>query len=317
MRRPPERATALGAAVAGLLLATLFAGESFWLEAAAIVAGAVILVLALLGHVPLNRGGGALVGVLVAIAAWNGASVAWSIAPDRSWDELNRVLVYAAFAAVGAVLGSLGPRAPRLVAALLAGAFATAVLWALVGKAIPAVFPDGGRAARLRDPIGYWNAFALVANGLLVLGLWLASSRRERRDLRWAGSVLAYAAVLATLLSGSRAGVGAAVLGLALWLALDGDRIERALLALATVVPALAVGSWAFTRPALVEDGQAHADRVADGALFAGLFVVGAALVVAAVRQLERVEVRGEARRRLGVALAAATAVAVLVVGAV
>ena len=120
-----------------------------------------------------------LVGLLLATAAWSGLSIAWSVAPDLSWAELNRTLVFAAFLAVGLLLGA-GPRracaaAPprRCTVALGAG-----VVWALAGKAIPALFPDGGRAARLRDPIGYWNALALAADVLLVLALSFAASAR-------------------------------------------------------------------------------------------------------------------------------------------
>ena len=162
------------------------------------------------------------------------------------------------------------------MAALLTGAFAVAILWALAGKAIPALFPDGGRAARLRDPIGYWNALALVGDGLLVLGLWLAATRPAAVALRAGGAVLAYAAVVAILLTGSRAGVGAGSSASGCGSGWRRSRTERALLALATTVPALAVGGWAFTRPALVEDGQEYADRLADGAVFALLFLVGA-----------------------------------------
>ncbi len=181
---------------AALVVGALFAGESFWLGALALLAAGVAGTLALLGRLPLARGGGSVVGALLAIAVWNGISVAWSIAPDRSWGELNRGLVYASFAVVGLVLGSLyGDRSARVVAAILTGAFAVAILWALAGKAIPALFPDGGRAARLRDPIGYWNALALVGDGLLVLGLWLAATRSATVALRAGGAVLAYAAV--------------------------------------------------------------------------------------------------------------------------
>ncbi len=140
MLRPPERAAgmraggrigaeeaptlALTGVVAALLVGSLFAGDSFWLGALALLSAAVVAAAALLGVVPLasGRSGFALVGTLLAIATWNGVSVAWSIAPDRSWDELNRVLVYAAFAVLGLALGSLaGTRAARLVAALLTG----------------------------------------------------------------------------------------------------------------------------------------------------------------------------------------------------
>jgi O-antigen ligase len=333
MLQPPERAAMLRAGVgaaagaaptlvpaalaAALLLGALFAGESFWLAALALAAATLVATLALLGRLPLARGGGAVVGALLAIATWNGVSVAWSIAPDRSWDELNRGLVYTAFAVVGLALGSLyGGRATRVVAALLTGALAVAILWALAGKAIPALFPDGGRAARLRDPIGYWNALALVADALLVLGLWLAATRPASVALRAGGAVLAYAAVIAILLSGSRAGVGTGILGILLWIWLERSRTERALLVLATTVPALAVAGWAFTRPALVDDGQAHSDRVANGAVFALVFLLGAALVALAALRLERVELGAAARLRVGRSLAVG-AVAVLLAGGV
>jgi len=301
---------------AALLLGVLFAGESFWVAALALAGAGLAAALMLLGRLPLARGGGFVVGGLLAIATWNGISVAWSIAPDRSWAELNRGLVYTAFAVVGLALGSLyGERSARLVAALLTGAFAVAILWALAGKAIPALFPDGARAARLRDPIGYWNALALVADGLLVLGLWLAATRPVAAALRAGGAVLAYAAVIAILLSGSRAGVGAAILGVLLWLALERSRTERALLVLATTVPALVVAGWAFTRPALVEDGQEYADRLADGAVFALLVLLGATVVVAAAQRLARIELRPAARRRLGQGLAVGAVAAILAGG--
>ena len=166
-------------------------------------------------------------------------------------------------------------------------AFGAGVVWALAGKAIPAVFPDGGRAARLRDPIGYWNALALAADALLVLALSFAGSARAVA-VRMGCAVLAYAAVVAVLLAASRAGVAAAVLGIVLWLWLRRDRVEAALLALVAIVPATVVAGWAFTRPALVEDGASHADRVADGAWFGLLLVVGAALVAVGARELAR-----------------------------
>ncbi len=334
MLPPPERAARLRAGVgaaagdaprlvpaalaAVLVLGALFAGDSFWLAALVLAAAGVAASLALLGRLPLARGGGAVVAALLAIAIWNGVSVAWSIAPDRSWAELNRGLVYTAFAVVGLVLGSLyGDRSARLVAAILTGAFAAAILWALAGKAIPALFPDGGRAARLRDPIGYWNALALVADGLLVLGLWLAATRTVAVVLRLGGAVLAYAAVIAILLTGSRAGVGAGIVGVLLWLWLERWRTERALLVLTTAVPALAVAGWAFTRPALVEDGQEYADRLANGVVFALLFLLGAALVAVAALRLERIELSPALRTRLGRGLAVGAIAAVVAGGVV
>ena len=49
---------------------------------------------------------------------------------------------------------------------------AAALGWALLGVAVPSLFPDGDRIARLREPVGYWNALALLADTGIALGLW-------------------------------------------------------------------------------------------------------------------------------------------------
>ena len=162
---------------AALLLGAVFAGDSVWTALAALLVAGGWGALALLGRVPAPGSGVVLGGLLLATAAWSGLSIAWSVAPDLSWAELNRTLVYAAFLAVGLLLGALRQGA-KLAAAALTVALGAGVVWALAGKAIPAVFPDGGRAARLRDPIGYWNALALAADALLVLALSFAASSR-------------------------------------------------------------------------------------------------------------------------------------------
>ena len=282
---------------AALLLGAVFAGDSVWTALAALLVAGGWGALALAGRVPLPGGGGMLVGLLLATAAWSGLSIAWSVAPDLSWIELNRTLVYAAFLTVGLLLGA-GPRPTKLAAAALTVAFGAGVLWALAGKAIPAIFPDGGRAARLRDPIGYWNALALAADALLVLALSFTASARAV-SVRMGCAVLAYGAVVAVFLAASRAGVAAAVLGTVLWLWLRRDRVEAALLTLVAIVPAAAVAGWAFTRPALVDDGASHADRAANGAWFGLLLVVGGALVAAGAREVARRPLAPARRRRV------------------
>lgn len=299
-----------------LLLGVLFAGDSFWVGAATIGLAGALLALTLVGALPMPRGGGLVLGSLLALAAWVGLSVGWSIAPDRSWDELNRTLVYSAFALLGVALGALfGPRACRTVAGLLVIALGAAILWALAGKAVPALFEDGGRAARLRDPIGYWNALALAADVLFVLSLWLATGRSLARPLRLAGAALGFAALVAVLLAVSRTGLLAALVGVALWLALGDNRLERGLAALAIALPAFLVAAWAFSQEGLVEDGQAYAERVADGRWFVLAFVLGAAGAVLAVGALERYHPGEATRRRLGGLLAGGVVVA-LAVGA-
>jgi tetratricopeptide (TPR) repeat protein len=294
MRRP-EVAVSVAAA---LLLGAVFAGDSVWIGVAALLVAGTWGALALAGWAPLPGGGATLVGLLLATAAWSGLSIAWSVAPDLSWAELDRTLVYVAFLVVGLLLAAGRPDAARLAAVALTVGFGAGVVWALAGKTIPAVFPDGGRAARLRDPIGYWNALALAADALLVLALSVASSARAAA-VRMGCAVLAYAAVVAVFLAASRSGVVAAALGIVLWLWLRRDRVEAALLALVATLPAAAVAGWAFTRPALVEDGASHADRVTDGAWFGLLLLVGAALVAVGARELARRPFLPARRRRV------------------
>jgi hypothetical protein len=318
---PPGRSAeaALLVALAALLAAAVFAGGGSRVDSlasvgiAALVVAGIALAAALRGVLPLPRlehGAAAAVVGLALSTAWAGLSMAWSIAGDRSWDWLGRGLVYLAFLALGLLAGSLVAGARRL-AAILALVLGAALGWALLGVAVPSLFPDGDRIARLREPVGYWNALALLADGALALGLWLANDRRAA--VRVAGALLTYGGALALLLTQSRAGVVGALAVVALWLVLSRERLADALRVAVAVVPALVVGGWAFTRPALVEDGVLRADRVSDGRVFAALtLVLGAAVALAAWKlPVERlVTDRGRAVRTTLVALCAVALVA-------
>ena len=246
--------------------------------AAVVAAGLVVLgwwrgitALPRLDRPGLVAGGGAL-----ALVGWTGLSVWWSIAGDRSWDSLAKGIVLLAFGVVGLMVACLPGRPVHTLALLLAGV-GVVLVWALLGKAIPALGPDdAGRVARLKGSIGYWNALALLGDAALGLGIWLATSVRDRFG-RPAGAALVYAATMVILLTQSRSGVIAGVIVIALSLRLTERRVEAALLVLLAAGPALVVVGWAFTRPALVEDGASRADRVSDGAVFGVLTMAGAA----------------------------------------
>jgi len=299
---------------AALLLGGLFAGDSAWTGIAVLAVAGGWAALALAGRAPVPRGGAPLLACLLALAAWSGLSVLWSVAPDRSWDELNRTLVYTAVLAAGLLFGASGAGSSRRAAYVLAAALGAAVAWALAGKAIPALFPDGDRAARLRDPIGYWNALALAADALLVLSLALAAGTRSRA-VRAAGGAFAAAAVVAVLLAASRAGVAAAVAGVALLLWLRRDRVETALLALAAMLPGAVLAAWAFTRDGLVENGVARAERVADGAWFGVLLLVAMGVAALVSLELARRPLPARARAAAGRGLALLALVAAIGVG--
>ena len=89
----------------------------------------------------------------------------------------------------------------------------------------PSLFEDGDRIARLREPVGYWNALALLADGALALGLWLARDRPRRRSVSRARPSATPRCSRCS--SPSRGPASSpAVLVLALWLVLS-DRAAR------------------------------------------------------------------------------------------
>ena len=322
-RRPSAGYALLAGAACLLAGAVCFGGGSgstsvpvLGAIAVAVAAAAVVAAsLGLLALPRLDRAGHVACLAGMGLVLWGGVSIAWSIAGDRSWDALNKGLVYAAFGLVGIALSGRGQRAVRDVALVLAAVLGAALVWALAGKAVPGLFPDGGRATRLRDPVGYWNALALLADVAIPLGLWLAVSGRGR-VARVAGSLLVYAATLSILLTQSRTGLLAALAVTALWLWLAPEWVEGALLGVLAATPAFAVLAWAFTRPALVEDGANRADRVADGRVFAVLALAGAAVVVALVLLVPVLKLAATRRRDVVRGLAAGAALLV-VVGAI
>lgn len=196
-------APAVAAVASALLLAAVFFGGGSGVGSVpeltialgiVLVAGAAAAALGAL-RLPSPGRPGLVVGLaLAALVSWTGVTIAWSIAGDRSWDALGKALVYAGFLAVGLGLGALGPRTARGAGVVLALVLGLALAWALAGKAAPALFEDGGRAARLREPVGYWNGLALLADAALGLGLWLATASATRRAVRAAGAALLYAA---------------------------------------------------------------------------------------------------------------------------
>ncbi len=312
--------------VAGALLAVaLFFGQGsrdgrlFWIGAGASLAALVLVFAALAGFLPrpaLTKRGWWALGLFSVFVLWNGVTMVWSIAPDRSWAYLNRGLAYLALAVLGLFAGPLLGRRPAAKAAGLLAVLVLGVLgWALLGKVFPGLFPDGARVARLRNPIGYWNALALVAALALPLALWLAAGRQHGRLLRAGGVLLVYAAAIALVLTYSRAGIVVAAAGVALWFWLTRDRFEGLLVLVAGGGPGLVVAAWAFTQPGLVDHLQPSATRERAGAWFALALALGAAAALAlshyGARAGERLS--GEERHRWATRLAAGVAGAAVV----
>jgi O-antigen ligase len=266
--------------------------------------GALVVIVALLAVRGVPQGWPMLL-PLAALVAWLALSISWSTLRDRSWDYADRGLVYLLFAVVGLWLG--GRR--RELALGLAALLGTVAVWALAGKVLPVIYPDYGRAARLRGPVGLWNQLALVAAFALPLALW-------RR--RVSGTLLAYVWIVALVLTYSRGGIATAFLVVGAWFALSDDRAEGAATLVAASLPAAVVVGIAFALPGVTSDGQSSATRWRDGLVFGALLLVGAAGAALLVRA-PRPRLTAGVRRGLfalgALALAAVVAVGVLKTG--
>jgi hypothetical protein len=302
---------AAGALIAAALLFGEGSGDGAvaWIGGAALVVGLGACALAFLGLLPppgLGREGIAFALLGGGFVIWTGVTVLWSALPDRSWDYFNRGLAYFAFAVVGAFAGSA--LSTRVGAWLLGALVGVTCLWALAGKAVPALYEDYGRLARLRSPVGYWNALALVMVFGLPIALWAASSRRHSRVLRAGAVVGLYALVIALVLTYSRGGLLTALVALVCWFALTRERFESLAALVAGGVPAAVVSGIALLLPGIAQDGEPHSVRVQDGAVFAVVFLLGAAGAFAAAYFLHYRP--GPERERLLLRVAAGVAIA-------
>jgi hypothetical protein len=258
----------------------------------------------------------AAVGCLAGLVVWQGFSVLWSIEADRTWNYVNRALVYLAFLVLGLAVGTMR-RAPRFAAGWLAVVTAVTIACALATKIFPGLSAETERVARLNSPIGYWNVLALLTVFALPLALWIAAPRSRPAWLRAAAVVYLYAALVALVLTFSRGGVAVGIAAVGLWIAIARPRLESAAALAIALVPTLAVCGWAFSRPGLTKDGQARSLQVHDGRWFALALVLGGVAAFAAAFFAARYEARQpltEAWRvRLGRAAVLAVVVAALV----
>lgn len=291
-------------ALAGTILLTgcaLFFGGGVvdgplpWLGAAALA-----LVLLLLAADGLPRGAW-LLAPFAAFAAWLALSISWSVLPDRSWDYADRTLVYLLFA----LLGLWFAGRTRQLALGLALVLAAVIVWSLLGKVLPPVYDYGGPdVTRLRGPIGLWNQLALACDFALPLALW-----RRRVE----GTLLAYLALVALVLTYSRGGIVTAVVVLALWLAFGGERFESARTLLAGALPAAVVVGVAFALPGITSNAQPSHVRWRDGLIFGAVLVAGA-IGSALLRRVPLPRPSPAVRRAALVLVALAVAAAVAVV---
>ena len=274
---------------AGLAAAALVAKGGTTLGPATSVAIAVTLVGAgvaiyaqLFAPTPQRRWGGVTLALLAGLTAWTALSIAWSVAPADSWAEANRTVAYLAAFAGALGIARLAPERGRTIIAAVLVACLTVCVVAMFDKAFPAVTNSTAELARLREPLGYWNALGLLAAMAVPAALWLGA-RREGTALGRATAYPLLGIALVTLLFAySRGALAALLAGLVVWFAIVPLRLRSLVVLVSGCLGAGAITAWAFSQDALSEDRQPLAERIAAGHSLALLLVAMILLLLAA-----------------------------------
>lgn len=260
--------------------------------------------------------------LLIAFAALNAISILWSVDPDGSWTEFNRVASYLIVLLLGISLGRSSVATPsRVTAGYLIVASAVG-LYALSQKLLPGIFDlnEAGPTTRLQQPLGYWNALALLMAFAAVLALGQASDRELRPGRRTAAALALALALLSgglTLSRGGNVALGAALLTFVLMSRARAQVLTWLLAAFVAAVPCLAFG---LLSPALSTPGAGLGRREAAGVMLMLIVVLSAVTLGFASRRLLGIEERlrltssaAQRARRLTAVLVVGAALAVLV----
>ena len=259
----------------------------------------------------------AALGGLVAFAAWTWLALLWSDNAAATVLEGQRVLLYVGVLA-GLVLIVRRSTVPLLLAATLVAVF-LASGYGLLTRLFPerlGVF-DPVAAARLEEPLGYWNALGIVAamGALLAFGFAARAKSILGRTLGGASLPILFATVYFTF---SRGAWVAAAIGLALAVALDTGRLQLLLCAL-VLAPASALAvllssnEEALTRTDAPLSAASH-----DGhrlAVYLLLLTAASGLIAAGLALAERRVAPPRQARLAFAALLAVVAIAALLAG--
>jgi O-antigen ligase len=291
--RPAEARTALwwpALLTAGILgFVTFYAKGGLNLEsmtttemALTLCAGAAIAAAVVLTPAGMRAYGFWPLGLLLAFTVLTALSVVWSVQPDASWRDADRMLAYCGVFGAAVALVRL---APERWPAILGGLVLAAVVvcgYALLTKVFPAGLAPHNGYARLEEPYEYWNATGLSAAMGAICCLWLGARRAGHALL----SALAYPAMalllLTLMLAYSRGALAALAIGLVLWFCMMPLRLRSAVVVILGGLGATAVAAWDFSNHALSAENVPLAERVTAGHRLGALVVAMVVLLTLA-----------------------------------
>ncbi len=239
--------------------------------------------------------------LLTAFAVWSGITLAWSVAPDQTWLELNRGLGYALALALAIAVGASSTRSIEVVAKGYLLVALVVACYALGQKLVPGLHLTGvfnldqtGPLPRLQEPLGYWNALALLLVLAVPIAFALAIDRVAPLPLRIAALVTAVLMMLAIAFTYSRGGVLALVFALAVTVTTSGERLRSLMwigVACLAAVPPLILG---LTNHALTSAGVGLGAREGAGGLLTAVLLVMLGALILGARTVAAIEHRVE-----------------------
>ncbi|MFL5820515.1 MAG: hypothetical protein ACJ76S_07525 [Solirubrobacteraceae bacterium] len=254
-----------------------------YVDIAVVLVGAGLAIAALLlAPTPQRRWGGISLVLLAALAAWTALSIGWAVTPDDAWREANRTVAYVAAFAGAIGLARLAPERGRAILVAVLIACLSVCVASLFEKAFPAVTNSTAMLARLREPLGYWNALGALAAMACPACIWLGARREGPPAVRALGYPLLGLSLLTLLFSYSRGALVALGLALVFWFAVVPIRLRALSVLLVSGLGAAAVTAWAFSQDALSKDRQPLAERIAAGHTLALVLLLMIVLLFAA-----------------------------------
>ncbi|HEY1776986.1 MAG TPA: O-antigen ligase family protein [Solirubrobacteraceae bacterium] len=228
---------------------------------------------------------------LAGLAGWALLSGTWSHAPGRATIAFDRDLLYAL---IFALFASVGATRERLVWAVRAVAFAMAAVTAvaLLSRVAPDVLSTAFNPeadGRLAYPLTYWNALGVFCAVAAVLCLHLAAND-ERRIIRVLSAAALPVIGAALLLTYSRGGLIAAVIGVILYATLGRPRGLLSAL-IATAPPTAIAMKAAYSATLLSANGPPSPAAIHQGHHLAAIVlgcVAGVLLLRALLLRLDR-----------------------------
>jgi O-antigen ligase len=205
-------------------------------------------------------------GLIGGFALWSAISSLWSGSIELSVIEADRVLVYLGIFLAAFLIAQTDQRRKRFAEGIAIG-LALVALIGVAGRLLPDVIQVSnalGAGARMRYPLGYWNANGLVFAIAAALLLWL-SRRSSWVSLRWLAVAASPAVLLALYFTFSRGGLLALAVSCGCLIALSHDRLwllaTLAIAALGALPAVLAVQArdsltLNLNEPATVDQGH-------------------------------------------------------------